>query len=76
MLAMYHYEENVMRSSCEAFKSDIHVQMLRREAANARALRVDLDATAAVKKSSFLCCDICHKHLAVSTGLGTISHYY
>ena len=74
MLAMYHYEENVMRSSCEAFKSDIHVQMLKREAANARGLRVDLDATA-VGKKSFVCCDICHKHLAVSTGLGTITHF-
>ena len=27
MLAMYHYEETVMRSSCLAFKTDIHSQL-------------------------------------------------
>ena len=58
MLEMYHYEETVMKSSCLAFKSDIHNQLKTSVRLSNRGFRV-----------STVRCDMCQNHLATESPL-------
>ena len=56
---MYHYEETLMKSSCLAFRADVHSKLDKLQKVSKRGLS---SSTHDVK------CDLCRKHLALQGG--------
>ena len=59
MLEMYHYEETLMKSSCLAFRSDVHLGLDKLQNVSKRGLS---------SKTNDVKCDLCRKHLALQGG--------
>ena len=59
MLEMHHYEETLMKSSCLAFRADVHSKLGKLERVSKRGLS---------SRMHDVKCDLCQKHLALQGG--------
>ena len=59
MLEMYHYEETLMKASCLAFRSDVHLRLDKLQKACKKGVS---------SRKNDVQCDLCRKHLALQGG--------
>ena len=59
MLEMYHYEETLMKASCLAFRSDVHLRQENFQKASKKGISA---------RTNDVRCDLCKKHMALQGG--------